>query len=133
MAKFIATFNDTIDDIEINGFTVLTDKEVEEYEELAYSITWPFTYKMGEYELEFSNGDDLLSKIDFKEISFEDSKSLKKLFNNEFGVFIGFDFLEDIVHEEEEDYDDDNDEFEDDGYDGYGSNFYEDDDYDENY
>jgi hypothetical protein len=133
MAKFIATFNDTIEDIEINGFTVLTDKEVEEYEDLAYSITWPFTFKMGEYELEFSNGEDLLGRIDFKEISFEDSKSLKKLFNNEFGFFIGFDFLESIV-EEEDDYDgDDDDEFDEDGYDGYGSNFYDDDEFDDNY
>lgn len=132
MAKFIAIFNDTVDDLEINGFTVFTEKEVEEYEDLAYSITWPFTFKMGEYELEFSSGDDLLSRIDFKEISFEDSKSLKKLFNNEFGVFIGFDFLESIV-QEEEDFDDDDDEFDDDGYDGYGTNFYDDDEYDDNY
>ena len=133
MAKFIATFNDTIEDIEINGFTVLTDKEVEEYEDLAYSITWPFTFKMGGYELEFSNGEDLLGRIDFKEISFEDSKSLKKLFNNEFGFFIGLDFLESIV-EEEDDYDgDDEDEFDEDGYDGYGSNFYDDDEFDDNY
>ncbi len=132
MAKFIAIYNDTVEDIEINGFSVFTDKEVEEYEELAYSITWPFTYKMGEYELEFSNGEDLLSKIDFKEVSFEESKSLKKLFNNEFGVFITYDYLSSIV-DEEDDYGDDEDEFDDDGYDGYGTNFYDDDDYDDNY
>jgi len=131
MAKFIAIFNDTVDDIEINGFTVFTEKEVDEYEELAYSITWPFTYKIGEYELEFSNGDDLLSKIDFKEVSFEDSKTLKKLFNDDFGVFIGIDFLEGIV-EEDDDFDGEDDEFDDDGYDGYGTNFY-DDEYDDNY
>ena len=32
MAKFIAIFNDTIDEIEINGFIVMTEKELEEYE-----------------------------------------------------------------------------------------------------
>lgn len=131
MAKFIAIFNDTVDDVEINGFTVLTDKEVDEYEELAYSITWPFTYKMGEYELEFSNGEDLLTRIDFKEISFEDSKSLKKLFNNDFGVFVGFDFLEGLV-EEDEDYDDEDDDDLDDL--DYGNPYdIDDDEYDENY
>ena len=63
------------------------------------------------------------------EISFEESKSLKKLFNNEFGVFITYDYLSSIV-DEEDDYGDDDDEFDDDGYDGYGTNFYDDDDYD---
>jgi len=131
MAKFIAIFNDTISDVEVNGFSVMTDKEVDEYEELAYSITWPFTYKIGDYELEFSDGEDLLSKIEFKELTFDDSKSLKKVFNNKFGFFIDLDYLETIV-DEEDDLDSD-DEFDDDGYDGYGTNFYEDDEYDENY
>ena len=131
MAKFIAIFNDTISDVEVNGFCVMTDKEVDEYEELAYSITWPFTYKIGDYELEFSDGEDLLSKIEFKELGFEDSKTFKKIFNNKFGFFIDLDYLETIV--DEDDDSDSEDEFDDDGYDGYGTNFYEDDDYDENY
>lgn len=131
MAKFIAIFNDTFNDIEINGFNVMTDKEVDEYEELAYSITWPFTYRIGEHELEFSNGEELLSKIDFKELSFDDSKTLKKVFNNKFGFFIDLDFLETIVDEEDDSELDDD--FDDDGYDGYGTNFYDDDEYDENY
>ncbi len=109
----------------------MTDKEVDEYEELTYSITWPFSYNIGEYEVEFSNGDELLTKIEFKEITIEESKTLKKVFNNKFGVFIGLDFLKSIVGEE----DDLNsgDEFSDDGYDGYGTNFYDEDEYDENY
>lgn len=124
MAKFIATFNDTIDDIELNGFKVLTEKDVEEFENMAYSITWPFKFKIGEYSLEYSSGEDLLSKIDFREISFDESKTLKKLFNNEFGFFIGLDFLESIV-EEEEDYNDNDNNDEDD----YNPRY--DDDYDE--
>lgn len=131
MAKFIAIFNDTISDIEVNGFNVMTDKEVDEYEELAYSITWPFSYNIGEYEIEFSNGDELLTKIEFKEITFEESKTIKKVFNNKFGVFIGLEFLESIVGEE--DGLNSEDEFSDDGYDGYGTNFYDEDEYDENY
>ena len=110
MAKFIAIFNDTIDEIEINGFIVMTEKELEEYEELALSITWPFTYNMGEDEMEFSSGEDLLTKIDFKEISNDEAKSLKKLFNSEFGVFLGFDTLENIVGEEEDEFDEEEDE-----------------------
>lgn len=125
MAKFIATFNDTIDDIELNGFTVLTEKDVEEFENMAYSITWPFKFKIGEYSLEYSSGEELLTKIDFREISFEESKTLKKLFNNEFGFFIGFDFLQSIVGEESE-FDEDEDE------DEYDSPYY-DEDFDDNY
>ena len=110
MAKFIAIFNDTIDEIEINGFIVMTERELEEYEELALSITWPFTYNMGEDEMEFSSGEDLLSKIDFKEISNDEAKTLKKVFNDEFGVFLGFDTLENIVGEEEDEFDEEEDE-----------------------
>ena len=109
MAKFIAIFNDTIDEIEINGFIVMTERELEEYEELALSITWPFTYNMGEDEMEFSSGEDLLSKIDFKEISNDEAKTLKKVFNDEFGVFLGFDTLENIVGEEEDEFDEEED------------------------
>ena len=121
MAKFLAIFNDTIAEIEINGFIVMTERELEEYEELALSITWPFTHNLGEDELEFSNGEDLLSKIDFKEITNDEAKSLKKLFNDEFGVFLGFDTLENIVGEEEDEFDD-----EEDDEDDFGSYYGED-------
>lgn len=126
MAKFLVTFNDTIDEIDINGFVIMTDKEIEEYEELAYSITWPFSYVMGNDELEYTSGDDLLSRIDYKEITNEEAKVIKKIFNNEYGVFIGLDYLDGIIGEEEE-YDDELDEDDD-----YGSS-YDDDDYDDNY
>jgi hypothetical protein len=126
MAKFLAIFNDTIDEIEVNGFIVMTEREVEEYEELALSITWPFTHNMGEDELEFSSGEDLLSKTEFKEITNDEAKVMKKLFNNEFGVVIGFDTLENIVDEEEDDFDEDE---EDDDYDSP----YQDEDFNDNY
>ena len=126
MAKSLAIFNDTIDEIEVNGFIVMTEREVEEYEELALSITWPFTHNMGEDELEFSSGEDLLSKTEFKEITNDEAKVMKKLFNNEFGVVIGFDTLENIVDEEEDDFDEDE---EDDDYDSP----YQDEDFNDNY
>lgn len=126
MAKFLVTFNDTIDEIEINGFVVMTDKEIEEYEELAYSITWPFSYVMGNDELEYTGGDDLLTRIDYIEITNEEAKVIKKVFNNEHGVFIGLDYLDSIIGEEEG-YDDE--ESEDDDY----STYNDDDDYDDNY
>lgn len=103
MAKYLATFNDTINDIEINGFITMTDKELEQFEELAYSINWDFTYPLANGdELEFSSGEDLLSRIEYKEISNEEYKTLKKVFNNEFGVFIGEEFLEKLIEDEEE-------------------------------
>jgi hypothetical protein len=116
MAKFLAIFNDTIDEIEVNGFIVMTEREVEEYEELALSITWPFTHNMGEDELEFSSGEDLLSKIDFNEITNDEAKTFKKLFNDEFGVFIGFDTLENVVGEEDDDFDEEEDDEDDSPY-----------------
>ena len=118
MAKYLAIFNDTIDEIEINGFVVMTDKDVEAYEEMASSIAWPFVYALGEDELEYSSGDDLLSRIEFKEITAEEAKTFKRLFNNEFGVFIGEAFLAEVIGEEDFD-----DEFED----GYDDEDYDDD------
>ena len=101
MAKYIATFSDTIEGIEVNGFLVMTDNDVENYEQLAESISWPFTYKFDEFELEYSNGEDLLSRIEFKELSFDESKMFKRLFNNQFGFFITESFLEQVIGDED--------------------------------
>jgi hypothetical protein len=126
MAKFLVTFTDTLDEIEINGFTVMSDKEVENFEELAASINWPFVYVMGADELEYSSGEDLLSRIEFKEITNEEAKTIKRLFNNEFGIFITESFLEEVIGDEDEtDFEDDDI---DDLYDNYG-----DEDDDDNY
>ena len=125
MAKFLVTFSDTLDDIEINGFTVMTEKEVESFEETAMSITWPFIYAMGQDELEFSSGDDFLSRIDFKEITNEDAKLIKKLFGDLFGVFIDEAFLEEVIGDEDDSDFDGEDEI-DDMYDNYGDDYEED-------
>jgi hypothetical protein len=120
MAKFLVIFTDTLDDIEINGFTVMTEKEFETFEKNAISITWPFVYALGQDELEFSSGDDFLTRIDSKEITNEEAKSLKKLFGDLFGVFIDEGFLQDVIGDED-DFDDDEDEDDiDDMYDNYG-------------
>ena len=126
MAKFLVTFTDSLDDIEINGFTVMTEKEVESFEETAMSITWPFVFAMGQDELEFSSGDDFLTRVDFKEITNEEAKSLKKLFGDSFGVFIDEAFLEEVIGDEDDsDFDDDEDDI-DDMYDNYGDDYEED-------
>jgi hypothetical protein len=117
MAKNLVKFSDMIGEIEINGFVIMTDKEVENYEHMATSILWPFVFKIGEDELEYSSGEDLLSRMDFIEISNEETKTLKRLFNNEFGVFVAEVFLADIIGDE---FDDDEFDDEDDDEDYYG-------------
>lgn len=125
MAKVLVTFTDTLDDIEINGFSVMSEKEFESFEETAMSITWPFVYIMGQDELEFSSGDDFLSRIDSKEISNEEAKTLKKLFGDSFGVFIDEVFLEEVIGDEDDSsFDEDADI--DDMYDNYGDSYEED-------
>lgn len=121
MKKFLVTFSDTItdEDIEVNGFMVMTDKEVTHFEELATSITWPFSHEFenGE-ELYYSNGEAFLSAIITKEITDEEAKTLSRLFNDEFGFFIGIDFLMSKI-DEEGDEDDDFDEDDDNGDNDY--------------
>lgn len=106
MAKFLAIFNDVIDDIEVNGFVVMSEKDMNNYEELAYSITWPFSYQFGSEKIHYSSGEDLLTRIEFKELMADEVKMLKKTFNNEFGVFISEDFLNSVADDEEDSLDD---------------------------
>jgi len=121
MAKYLVTFNDQINDIEINGFRLMTEKEVESLEELAASINWSFTYPLSNIELEYTSGDDYLDRLEFKEITNEEHKSLKKIFNGSFGVFIGEDYLETLIDDvdsfDNEDDFDDEDDFESDDFD----------------
>lgn len=125
MARYLVTFTDQINDVEISGFKLMSEKEVETFESLAENITWTFYYPLtNDIELEFAGGDDLLSKIDFKELSNDEFKVVKKLFNEGFGVFIDVDFLEEQLDDEDEEYEDedeesnyyDNDNFDDDEY-----------------
>lgn len=113
MTKFLVTFSELIDEvIEVNGFSIMTDKEVLRFEELANSITWPFTYDFEDgTEIYYSSGEAFLSSITFKEITDEEGKTLSRLFNDEFGFFIGETFLMSKIDEEEDDFD--NDDFED--------------------
>jgi hypothetical protein len=83
------------------------------------SIAWPFVYAMGQDELEFSNGNDFLSRIDSKEITNEEAKTIKRLFGDLFGVFIYEDFLQDVIGDED-DFDDEDEDDIDDMYDNYG-------------
>jgi hypothetical protein len=108
MSKYLAIYSDQINEIEVSGFSLMSDKEIENYEDLANSITWDFTYQMGDTELNFTDGEDLLSKIEFKELTNEEFKVLNKIFSVDFGTFISEDYLTDIVAEEidEEEYDD---------------------------
>lgn len=123
MAKYLVTFNEQTSDIELNGFIVMTEKEVKNFEKLAESITWYFTYKIGDFEVEFSSGEDLLSRLDFKTLTKEQEITIEKLFNNKFGTFIDEDYLTSIIGDEEEieefdedssddyDYDSDDDDY----------------------
>lgn len=119
MAKILAIYSDSIQEVDIQvdiqGFIIMTNKEMEDYEEVASSITWPFNYPIGELELEFASGDDLLSRIEFKEISNEEAKGFKRLFNDEFGTFITEDELHNIIGDEdlEDDESDDDDIYDD--------------------
>jgi hypothetical protein len=99
----------------------MTEKEVEAFEQLAESITWEFTYPLiTNAEIEFLSGEDLLSRIEFKEISNEEYKALNKVFNEPFGVFITEEFLQELL-DEEEDFDSDEEEEEDDDWGSYRS------------
>ena len=114
MTKYLAKFKDVVNEIEIeiSGIRILTDREIQHLEELATSITWNFSYEFGEdnaFTLEYSDGEDFLSRIEFKEITNDEARLLKRLFNDEFGTFIGEEFLQQVIGDEDSDFDEDED------------------------
>jgi hypothetical protein len=125
MARYLAIFTDNHgEEFDVHGFKIMTEKELSIFEEIATSITWEFSYYANNESLNYSNGDDYLSRIEFKEISKDEYDTIEKLFGGEFGTFINEDYLKTVL-DGDENYNDRDDEF-----DGYG---YEDDENDENY
>lgn len=114
MAKYLAIFQDNHgEEFDVHGFKIMTEKEVSKFEELALSINWDFSYYANSESLNYSNGDDFLSRIEFKEISSSEYDVLEKVFGGEFGTFIGEEYLQTILDgddneaDDEDDYDED--------------------------
>lgn len=104
MAKYLAIFTDNHgEEFDVHGFRIMTDKEQTRFEELASSITWDFAYYANTETLNYSNGEDFLSRMEFKEISNAEYNTLEKVFNGEFGTFIGEEYLVTILHGESDD------------------------------
>jgi hypothetical protein len=112
MARYLVTFNDTYDNVIVTGFSTMTDDEIDEYEDILNSITWEFSINDG--ALVYSNGEDFLTRIDFKELNKTDADAIQHVFNGEFGTVIGIEYLKKVLNGESEtsgfqtfDYDDD--------------------------
>jgi hypothetical protein len=107
MKKYLVIFNDLYnDEVEVNGFMVMTEKEVDYYEDLVYTISWDFQVDFNDIQLTYNSGEDLLSKIDFKEISNEQYKMFEKLFENGFGYVVKLETIETIADGEDVEYED---------------------------
>ena len=115
MARYLAIFTDNHgEEFDVHGFKIMTEREVNDFEELATSITWGFEYYANSECLSYSNGEDFLSRIEFKEITKDEYDALNKIFGGEFGTFIGEEYLQSILDGESElDEDEDEDEWDD--------------------
>jgi hypothetical protein len=101
MKRFIAIYVDNYnDEFDIHGFQIMTDKEQSQYEEMANGISWDFEYCSNSGCISYSNGEDLLSRIEFKEITKSEFDNLEKLFDGQFGIFVSYDYLSSIVNGE---------------------------------
>ena len=103
MAKYLVIFKDQLDGVDVNGFKVMSDRDLTDFEHLAENINWGFSYTIGETKLFFENGEDFLTRLEYKEVTIEEGQTFKKLFGGEFGVFIDKDFIDGISREESED------------------------------
>jgi len=101
MVRYLAIFTDNHgEEFDVNGFKIMLEKEVNDFEELATSITWEFQYYANSESLTYRNGEDLFSRIEFKEISKNVYESLDKVFGGQFGTFIGEEYLKHILNDE---------------------------------
>ncbi len=102
MARYLAIFNDNHgEEFDVHGFKIMTDKEQARFEELSTSITWEFAYYANTESLNYSNGEDFLAKIEFKEITKTEYDALEKVFGGEFGTFISEEYLISILDSED--------------------------------
>lgn len=117
MRKYLAIYSDNINNVDILGLKLMSDKDMERYENLATSITWSFSYNLSEFDYaDFVDGEDYLNKVEFKEISDEEFNTLNNLFGLKFGYFIDEEYLKiilsdddlDIQTGDDDNYDDDN-------------------------
>ena len=115
MARYLTIFIDNHgEEFDVHGFKIMTDKEQLRFEEIATSITWPFAYYANSESLNYSNGEDFLSRIEFKEISKAEYDSFEKSLGGEFGTFITEEYLVSVLNGEDEEVDEYNDEYDDD-------------------
>lgn len=82
------------DEFDVNGFKIMTEKEVNNFEDLAVSIAWEFNFNANGESLTYSNGEDFLSRIEFKIITKNEYDTIEKVFGGEFGTFIGEEYLQ---------------------------------------
>jgi hypothetical protein len=115
MAKILVKFSDVFNDVDIVGFKVMTDIESNYYQDIAEDITWPFTFETSFGEIEFLNGESLISKLEFEEISNDEYKMIKRVFGDQYGIFVNQEYLEYII--DEEDGFDEGDVIDEDGFD----------------
>jgi hypothetical protein len=107
MSKYLATYSDTLNNVDVFGFMLMSDKDMERYESLAMSITWSFSYNVSEVDyIDFIDGEEYLSKVEFKELTDEEFTAINNVFGDKFGMIISEDFLK-IVLSDEETIDDD--------------------------
>ena len=99
------------EEFDVNGFRLMTEKEADRFEELANNINFEFHYYANSECLSYSNGEDFLSRIEFKLVTNDEYESLDRLFGGQFGIFIGEDYLKtvlqgenDEINDEEEDW-----------------------------
>jgi len=102
MSKYLATYSDNINNVDVFGFMLMSDNGMERYENLAMSITWGFSYNVSEFDsIEFIDGEEYLSKVEFKELTDEEFTAINNVFGDKFGTIISEDFLKMVLSDEE--------------------------------
>jgi hypothetical protein len=89
------------DEMDVQGFVILTDKEWKSFNKKVKSIDEDFTISIGSNEeIEYSNGEELLEDLTIEKITQEEAKTITKVIGDMFGHVEFYDQVNDIVNEE---------------------------------
>lgn len=111
MSKVLVKWSDNwADEMDIEGFVIMTDSEWKEYKQGIKEKIKPFSIGIGtNEEIDYDNGEDLLAKLTAKKLTSEEYKTISGIFGNYWG-FDQFQYvIEDNIAEEA-------DELEEEGY-----------------
>ena len=111
--KLVQFSDNWADEMDIEGFVIITDKQWKDFKTKVKGFKKELCIAFGSNESnDYNNGEDLLTKINVKNITEDEANILKKLFGKSYDYLVAYgetgfiDQTIDIIEEQEEELED---------------------------